>query len=75
MKPVLSTGDVADYCQVSITTVLRWIRRGHLLAYTHPDGHHRILRSEFKAFLERNGMPIDERFFARATGYAYSDHE
>ena len=46
MKPVLSTGDVAEYCQVSITTVLGWLKRGHLPAYTHPDGHHRILQSE-----------------------------
>jgi len=63
MKPVFTTGDVARYCHVSLGTVNRWIEKGHLPAHTTPDGDHRILRSEFRAFLERNSMPIDETFF------------
>jgi excisionase family DNA binding protein len=58
MKPVLTTGDVASYCHVSLPTVFRWIRNGYLAAYTLPNGHHRILPEEFRAFLERHGMPI-----------------
>lgn len=64
MKPVLTTGDVARYCHVSITTVFKWIKKGYLPAYTTPGGHHRILPSEFRAFLERNRMPINEAFFS-----------
>jgi len=58
MKPVLTTGDVAKYCHVSLPTVFRWIKNGHLSAYTLPNGHHRILPSEFRVFLERHGMPM-----------------
>lgn len=58
MKPVLTTGDVADYCHVSLPTVFRWIKNGHLIAYTLPNGHHRILPSEFRAFLVRHRMPV-----------------
>ena len=64
MKPALTTGDVARYCSVSLSTVFRWVREGILDAYTTPGGHHRILVGEFRAFLERNSMPIDEFFFA-----------
>jgi len=66
MKPVLTTGDVAKYCGVSLSTVFRWIKEGYLPAYTTPGGHHRILLSEFRAFLERNEMPIHKAFFAEA---------
>jgi excisionase family DNA binding protein len=58
MKPVLTTGDVANYCHVSLPTVFRWIKNGHLPAYTLPNGHHRILPQEFRAFLERHRMPV-----------------
>ncbi len=54
MKPVLTTGDVAKRCHVSLPTVFRWIKNGHLSAYTLPNGHHRIAESEFKAFLARH---------------------
>jgi len=60
MKPFWSTGDVAEYCHVSPSTVFRWIRKGYLSAYTTPGGHHRILPDEFRAFLERNGLPVRE---------------
>jgi excisionase family DNA binding protein len=62
MKSVLTTGDVARYCHVSIPTVCGWIRNGHLPAYTLPNGHHRVLPSEFQGFLERHGMPIPQAF-------------
>jgi CheY-like chemotaxis protein len=64
MKPVLTTGDVAKYCHVTIPTVCSWIKKGHLASYTLPTGHHRILPGEFRAFLNRNGMPINERYFS-----------
>jgi len=64
MKSILTTGDVAKYCHVSIPTVYGWIKQGHLASYTLPNGHHRILPSEFRAFLERHGMPVQEGFFS-----------
>ena len=66
MKPFFTTGDVARYCHVSISTIFRWIKEGYLPAYTTPGGHHRILPSEFRAFLERHRMPTDEAFLSGA---------
>jgi len=64
---LLTTGDVARYCQVSPVTVFRWIKNGKLKAYTTPGGHHRIRQSDFRDFLISNGMPIDEAFFSGRT--------
>jgi excisionase family DNA binding protein len=65
-KKALTTGQVAAYCHVSHVTVLKWIKNGELNAYRLPSGHHRILRSDFREFLEHTGMPIDEAFFGGA---------
>jgi len=59
----LSTGDIASYCEVTSTAVLKWIESGKLPVFTTPGGHYRILRTEFRGFLEECGMFIDEGFF------------
>lgn len=56
-KTVITTGDVAEHCQVSYETVKNWIRQGKLPAFETPGGHHRILIESFKTFLESYGMP------------------
>lgn len=61
---LLTTGDVARYCQISPVTVFRWIRSGKLQAHTTPGGHYRIRRSDFRDFLISNGMPVEEAFFS-----------
>lgn len=61
----LSTGDIADYCEVTSTAVLKWIEAGRLPVFTTPGGHYRILRTDFRAFLEQSGMFIDEGFFGK----------
>jgi excisionase family DNA binding protein len=43
--------------------VLRWIRQGKLKAYTTPGGHYRIRVADFRDFLERFDIPVDEAFF------------
>jgi len=63
---VLTTGDVAKYCHVSLSGVSKWIKKGQLPAYTTPGGHHRILLSDFKAFLTQHRMPINETYFSGA---------
>jgi len=63
MQSVLTASDVARCCLVSFATVRRWIEEGHLPAYTTASGHHRILPGDFRDFLERNGMLVDEAFF------------
>jgi len=62
-QPHLTTGQIADYCYVSKSTVLKWIRDDILRAYTIPGGFHRIEREDFRAFLLNQGMPIREDFF------------
>ena len=58
-KP-LTAKDVADQCHVSKVSVLRWIRQGELRSYTTPGGHHRIRREDFKKFVEKYRIPVDE---------------
>jgi len=60
---MLTTGDVARYCQVSSVTVFRWIKSGKLKAYTTPGGHFRIRQSDLRDFLISNGMPIEPALF------------
>jgi two-component system response regulator VicR len=60
---LLTTGDVARYCQVSPVTVFRWVKNGKLKAYTTPGGHYRIRKGDFHVFLKESGMPIREFFF------------
>ena len=55
---VLTTGEVAKYCQVTPMTVLNWINSDQLKAYQTPGGHYRVQHDDFKDFLKRHGMPI-----------------
>lgn len=61
---LLTTGDVSNYCGASRMGVLRWIRQGKLKAHTTPGGHYRIRLADFRDFLERFDIPVDESFFA-----------
>jgi excisionase family DNA binding protein len=60
---ILTTSDVARYCRVTTDGVLRWIRADKLKAFATPGGHYRIYKSDFREFLERFRMPIDQEFF------------
>ena len=59
-KKYLSTGDIAEYCEVNVTTVKRWIREGHLEGFQTPMGHFKVVKSDFINFLKDNNMPIDK---------------
>ncbi len=61
----LTTGDIASYCEVTNAAVLKWIDSGKLPVFTTPGGHYRILRSDFRDFLIRHGMFIDEGYFGK----------
>jgi excisionase family DNA binding protein len=61
----LTTGDVAQYCEVTSAAVLKWIDAGKLRGFTTPGGHHRILRADFRDFLTRYGMFVDDGFFGK----------
>src|SRR3972149_11541837 len=53
----LTTGQIAAGCQVSIPTVKRWIRGGHLAAFRTAGGHYRITEQEFDRFLFAHRVP------------------
>lgn len=61
-KKPLTTGDVADFCDVSDRTVLVWIEEGKLKTYRTPGGHNRISVKDFIAFLNEHNMPVPVEF-------------
>jgi len=63
LECLLTTGEIADYCQVSRMTVFKWIKKQQLPAFSTPGGHYRIKLSDFRRFLEKYDMPVDPTFF------------
>jgi excisionase family DNA binding protein len=53
----LSLGKVAKRCNVSRTTVYRWIIGGHLKAYSLPSGHFRVKPDDLADFCRIFSMP------------------
>lgn len=53
----LSLGKVAKRCNVSRTTVYRWIIGGHLKAYSLPSGHFRVKPDDLAEFCRSFNMP------------------
>jgi excisionase family DNA binding protein len=53
----LTTGQIAEACQVTIPTVKRWIGEGHLSAFRTAGGHYRITDEEFKRFQTAHKIP------------------
>jgi len=58
-----TTSDVARYCAVTNDGVLKWIKSGKLRAFSTPGGHYRVSAEDFRSFLEKYDIPIDEGFF------------
>jgi len=59
-KTKLVVKDIADYCLVSRVTARRWIRGGKLPAIKLPSGHYRIKPVDFRDFLERWHIPVED---------------
>ena len=55
----LTTGQIASSCQVTIPTVKRWIREGHLTAFQTAGGHFRVTEEEFRRFQDAHRMPVE----------------
>jgi excisionase family DNA binding protein len=53
----MTTGHVAASCQVTIPTVKRWIREGHLSAFQTAGGHYRVTEDELERFRAARRMP------------------
>lgn len=62
-QKTLTTGEIAEYCDVNFRTVIRWIERGLLKSYKLPGrGDNRIQPEDFVTFLQENDMPIPTDF-------------
>lgn len=53
----LTTGEIASACQVTIPTVKRWIREGHVVAFRTAGGHYRITDEELRRFQTAQRIP------------------
>jgi excisionase family DNA binding protein len=60
MEDYYTTDDVAKFCKVSRSSVVRWIHEGKLPAAVTAGGHHRILRADLVKFLETLRMPLPQ---------------
>ncbi|GMM69724.1 response regulator [Alteromonas sp. MTD1] len=57
----LTSGEIAEYCDVNLRTVIRWIESGKLKGFKLPGrGNNRVLVEDFIEFLERHDMPIPD---------------
>jgi excisionase family DNA binding protein len=57
-KDVLTTGDVARLCRVTIRTVIKWYEQGRLEGYKLPGSRdRRFTRDAVERFVRENGMP------------------
>ncbi len=54
---LITTGEAASHCRVSLQALRRWIRDGRLKAFQTPGGHARIEVAEFRRFLKACGLP------------------
>ncbi|MHC4872274.1 MAG: response regulator [Planctomycetota bacterium] len=60
---MLTTGEIAKYCNVSFITVIRWIDKGRLKGYQLPGrGDRRVSETDFIEFLKTNNMPVPDDF-------------
>lgn len=59
-KIYYTTGEVADLCHVSVTTIFRAVTNNHLKAHTTPGGHFRIAKEDVLEFLKKNRLSTEE---------------
>ncbi|MBT1451820.1 helix-turn-helix domain-containing protein [Glaciecola sp. XM2] len=56
-----SSGEVAQICDVTSRTVIRWIEAGKLKAFKLPGrGNNRVSEAQLVSFLTQNRMPVPE---------------
>lgn len=54
----LTTGEAAAALQITIPTVKRWVRDGHLSAFKTVGGHYRIAEEALERFRAAHGVPV-----------------
>lgn len=72
---IMSTHDVARYCNVTPRTVLRWVDSGVLPGYQTGGGRRRIQREELMRFMKSRGMEVPDELFEVRTRVAIVDDD
>jgi excisionase family DNA binding protein len=69
-KSFLTTGEVANYCGVTVRTVINWIQKGRLPAHQLPGarGDNRISRQDLLSFMSELDMSIPDELREKARG-------
>ena len=62
---LLTTREIAEFCDVTIHSVNKWINAGKLISYKTPGNHKKVDEEVFFEFLKKYDMPIPEEFLAR----------
>ena len=55
-----TTHQIARICDVYPTTVIGWIKRDKLKAFSTPGGHRRVLQADLLSFLKDFNIPVPE---------------
>ncbi|MCK5581733.1 MAG: response regulator [Candidatus Omnitrophica bacterium] len=60
-RNIYTTFDVAKACQVSINTVVNWIKDGSLKAYKTKGGHRRVKENDLIDFIKEHKIPVSQK--------------
>jgi excisionase family DNA binding protein len=58
LKEVLTSSEIAKYCNVTRQAVSKWVKDGKLKAYKTPGGRYRIMKRDFIDFLKQHNLPL-----------------
>lgn len=57
-EKTFTTHQIARICDVYPTTVISWIKRNKIKAFTTPGGHRRVLKEDLLRFLQQFHFPV-----------------
>jgi len=62
-KEILTTFDAAKICNVTMTTIVNWIKDGSLKAYKtkgsiYGGGHRRVKRPDLEKFIKKHRLDV-----------------
>lgn len=70
-----TTGEIAEFCHVTINAVKKWIVSGKLHAFRTPGGHFRVNKENFVEFLDKYKLDIKEEVFPERKKILIADDE
>ncbi|MBI5643898.1 MAG: response regulator [Deltaproteobacteria bacterium] len=62
-KKPYTTGEVANFCHVTINAVKKWIASGKLGAFRTPGGHYRVNQDDFVSFVGKYKLDLKDQMF------------